>query len=66
MGSGVADHALSGKRHLITVEGPRFRTKPAGYVALLPVGKSPHRVRAIDFHVGGSGSPSCDAALHHK
>ena len=58
---GLADHALSGKRHLITVEAPGFRTKPAGYVAVLFGGKSPHRVRSVDFHVGGSGPPFCDA-----
>ena len=56
---GISDHSLSSGRHLITVEAPGFVAKPAGYIAVVFGGKAPHRLRGVDFRIGGSEPPSC-------
>ena len=56
---GLSDHSLSSSRHLITVETPGLDAKPAGYVAVVFGGKVPHRLRGVDFRIGGSEPPSC-------
>ena len=56
---GLSDHSLSSGRHLITVEAPGLVAKPAGYVAVVFGGIGPHRLRGVDFRIGGSEPPSC-------
>ena len=56
---GLSDHSLSSSPHLITVEVPGLNAKPAGYVAVVFGGKAPHRLRGVDFRIGGSEPPSC-------
>ena len=58
---GLSDHALAGNRHLLTIEALGFSAKPAGYVAVVFGGKAPHRLRGVDFYVGDSEAPDCDA-----
>ena len=56
---GLSDSGLSGKRHLITIEAPGLRVKPAGYVAVVFAGIADHQVWNVDFYVGDSRAPDC-------
>ena len=58
---GLSDSGLSGKRHLITIEAPGLRVKPAGYVAVVFAGIADHQVWNVDFYVGDSREPYCDS-----
>ena len=56
---GLSGSGLSGKRHLITIEAPGLRVKPAGYVAVVFAGIADHQVWNVDFCVGDSEGPDC-------
>ena len=58
---GLSDHSLWSNRYLITVEAHGQDISPRGYIAALFGGRTPNRLRGVDFHIGGSDTAFCDS-----